>query len=1312
MAALGDLCAPRAVGLKFETDVKAGKAVGNLARKFFRRLMMTLSRRWVHGAVWVVLLMAGSLLARAQEVQGIISGTIVDAKGATVSGAVVTFTDTDRAFVERTVKTDKIGYYTAPSLPLGHYSVKITAKDFKTVTISDVVLHANDILKLNQSLSSGSAAETVAVTASLGGVNLGDGTSKGLVTGNQVRELPLANRNYESLITLQPGVSYGGTTDYLYMGASVPSGTLSTPIAQTPLGATPYSPDQAMFSINGDRPTENNWTIDGVDNVDRGANLTLITYPSVDAISEVSTLRGTYEAEFGRNGSAQINVITRSGSNALHGGVYEFFQNNIMNANDYFDKLAGNARPVVRYNDFGATLGGPIMIPHLYNGKNKAFFFFSEEIRRQESYGTSMSYVPTAAERAGNFGTSAVCGNFNPSTGACTVYTTQLQASSTVLPISTPSAAYLRDIYNKMPLPPSAADIAAGLDPHTLISNLSNGFNDDQELARIDYQLGKKTNIYFRYLHDDLPTKEGGGLFINGGMPGVSQSSTRSPGTQDIGHATIAARPTLLIDMGYGYTAGAILSAPTGLAAYQSPDIPPTITLPYQSTLGIVPSITFPTGAGNVTGVASAGIYNEHSVNHNGFGSLTKVYRTHTFKFGLSYNHYQKIENATGNMSPYPQGNFSFVPATISSSQLTALNAANGTNWTAPSAFDAEFANFLIGNVNGGFTQGSEALTPNLNDDSIELYGQDHWRASRRLTVDLGVRYSYFGQPYDTNRELSNFDPALYNTTNAETIASTGGLCTVAGQTTSSLQYTATGIVATYTLASCPNVNGLNAYQPNTVADPVDGMILGDPGLIGAENNSNSKNYPFTEPSVPSGQIQPSLLTHGSPFGEEIGQAEKHDWAPRVGFAYDLFGNGKTAVRGGYGVVYDQSAVNIYEQEIFNNPPYLYVNNYAATILNSPAAPAGSSTTSLQPPVLYATPLIYKTPYIQQFSLDVQDALTPTLTVDLGYFGDHGTHLQGRVDINENRPGAFAKTSIGYAQVPGCAGFTSQACEAPLNQIRPYLGYSAINAIQNIFNQNYNSLQLKVTKKFSGKSMIDANYTWSRGLTNAATDSGSAPQNSYNLAAEYGPTGLNRNQILTVDGIWELPWMRDQKGIVGHVVGGWQLTGIYAYNSGLPLTATMVAGGTVNYGGLTSSYNGQTNGGVATDAAGLGILNGSAAQLRPSVVMNPNSGANLHSRQHWFNQTAFVAPAPTSYQVGNEQRGSITGPGFNQFDLGVSRNFNLYRGWVFTLRGEGFNVLNHTNWANIDTTATSTTFGQAISARDPRTLQIAGKINF
>ena len=735
---------------------------------------MTLSRRWVRGAVWIVLLVAGSVFARAQEVSGSISGTVTDAKGASVSGAVVTLTNTDRAYVERTLKTNKAGYYTAASLPVGNYSVGIAMREFKTVSITGVVLHANGQLQVDQKLEAGSSGETVTVVAAELPANLRNGTSESVITGTQVRDLPLVDRNYEHLLILQPGVSSGATND-LYLGTSLPTGTLGTPIAQTPRGLDPFAPNEVLFSVDGERPSMNEWTLDGADNVDRGTGLTLLSYPSVDAISELVTLRGTYDAEYGRNGGAQINVITRSGNNGFHGGAYEFFQNNVLNANNYFNKLSSpiTARPALRYNDFGFTAGGPVVIPHLYNGKDKTFFFYSQEFRRVVDYATNTSYVPTALERTGNFGSSAVCGIFNSQTGTCQTYTT-LESGTTSQGISKASQAYLNDIYSHIPVP----NAGGKQDPHTLTSNLRNVFHDNQEIARVDHALGTKVNMYYRFLHEDLPTVEGGGLFIGGGMPGVSTTSTISPGTQHLGHMTIAARPTLLFDFGYAYSSGSIHSSPNyGLVSTkQSPDIGPAITLPYPAALGVVPSLTFAgvSGSPTATGIASAGTYNEYNRNHNGFGSATKIIRQHTFQFGLSYNHYQKMENAIGNASPYPQGNFSFNPATISPSQLTALNAANGTSWTSPSAFDAEFANFLIGNANGGFTQGSESITPDINENIVELYGQDDWKASRRLTVNLGVRYSYFGQPYDFNNELTNFEPSAYSAFHAETISSNG----------------------------------------------------------------------------------------------------------------------------------------------------------------------------------------------------------------------------------------------------------------------------------------------------------------------------------------------------------------------------------------------------------------------------------------------------------------------------------------------------------------------------------------------------------
>ena len=1194
----------------------------------------------------------------AQETTGSISGTVTDSSGAFVKGATVTITNTDRAHVERVLTTDSKGHYVGSSLPIGFYSVKVEDAGFKTEVETSLALHVNDALTVNRTLATGSATEIVTVTADQVQLNLENGMSQGLINGTQIRELAMNNRNYEQLLLLQPGVSFGGASDQLYIGTSLPAGTSN----------------QVAFSINGSRPTSNNWTIDGADNVDRGANLTLLSYPSVDAIAEFKTLRGNYLAEFGRNASGQIDVIIRSGTNSLHGSAYEFFRNNIFNANTYFNKVAAlTPRPLLRYNDFGGTLGGPVFIPKVYDGRNKTFFFFSYEGRRVINYASATALLPTAAERAGDFTQAYGTGNVPGSVAVCTGVT-QNQAAGTytcngygtkITNISPTAAAYLKDIYAKTPLPPVAANIAAGIDPHTYIYNQRNVFNNDQEIARVDHTMGK-LSVFYRYLHDSLPSQEAGGLFNGSAFPGVPNTITKSPGTQHIGHATYAFSPTLVADLGYAYSYGAVLSTPAGLGAQTaSPDIKPnlpypTTGIPSSTPMGIIPTVSI----AGLTAITNTGVYDDTDHNQNVFGSVTKTIGVHTFKVGATFNHYTKHENALGNGSPFQQGSFGFTNSGASTPSAT-VAAATCTGCLVPSQADASFAQFLIGNVNNSFTQGSAALTVNIVQNSIEGYVQDDWRITPHLTLNLGVRYSYFAQPIDTNNLLSNFSPSAFVAANAQTVSSTGVLC-VAG------------------VAACANTNGLNRGVANPTGDPINGVILGNPGTFG----------------------------HASPYGNKVATAQKGNVAPRFGFAYDVFGNGRTAFRGGFGTAYDQSQVHPYENNGFSNKPFVNVPTIPLTTFDNPGGGTASVATAL--PSVQGFSTNYQTPYTMQYSLDVQQAITSSLSLDVGYFGSMSRHLQGVVDANSLQPGSFL--SKGLSQYTVCAGgFTSTACEQQLNQIRPYPGYLNVNITSTIFTANYNGLQVKTTKKFAGESYIDANYTWSRALTNAINDYATAPQNVYNINGDYGRAVYDRTNILTFDGVYQLPWYRDQKGLVGHAVGGWEITGLYTINSGLPLTITeSSAGGTIGYGNQVSTL-GLANGGAVNDSAGLGIMNGpDPASLRPNQVANPNNGygGQIHTRLNWFYRPAFVSPTAASVSVGNEKRGVVSGPGYNRLDMGFLRNFKITEGVKFQLRGEAFNLINHTNFQAVGTSVTASTFGQVTSARDNRILQVAGKINF
>jgi Carboxypeptidase regulatory-like domain len=340
--------------------------------------------------------------AWAQEITGNIRGTVSDPSGAVIPNATVTVTNTDRNQVLRTITTNNSGEYVAPLLPVGHYTVAVDAPGFKKFTQTAIELNVNDRLTINAPLQTGNATETVNVEADPLQVNLQSAAQEGLISGTQVRQLPLNNRNYEQLVTLQPGVT-SNAADSLYVGTTSPQGSVNI----------------VSFSINGNRQSQNNWTIDGADNVDHGSNITLLVYPSVDGIGEFKVLRSNYNPEFGRSASGQVNVVTRGGASKFHGSLYEFFRNDALNAQNAFLKHTGQPQEILRYNDFGGTIGGPIYIPGVYNtNKDKTFFFFSEEARRVHTNVTETADTPTPAELGGTFPV-PVCVAID-ATGACT----------------------------------------------------------------------------------------------------------------------------------------------------------------------------------------------------------------------------------------------------------------------------------------------------------------------------------------------------------------------------------------------------------------------------------------------------------------------------------------------------------------------------------------------------------------------------------------------------------------------------------------------------------------------------------------------------------------------------------------------------------------------------------------------------------------------------------------------------------------------------------------------------------------------------
>ncbi len=1122
-------------------------------------------------------------LARSQEITGQIRGIVTDASGAVIANAMITITSVDRNQVLRTVETNSAGEYVAPFLPVGRYSVTVEFKGFKKFVKNDIELNVSDRLTVDAALQTGALTETVSVEADPLQVNLQNVAVEGLITGTQVRELPLNNRNYEQLVTLQPGVT-SNTADQVYVGTTNPQGAVNI----------------VSFSINGNRQSQNNWTVDGADNVDHGSNITLLVYPSVDAIAEFKIERSNYSPEFGRSSSGQIDVVTRSGTANFHGGLYEFFRNDVFNANSFINNRNGIARPVLRYNDFGGTIGGPFFIPNFYNqSKEKTFFFFSEEVRRVTTPVTQTSVVPTAQERQGTF-QQPVCIAVDAS-GNCTATGTQI-SSANFDPVS---AAYLKDVFANMPLPPASDGV--------LVSVFPGVFNYREELVRADHVINRKVSLMGRLVYDHIPTKEPFGLFgPQSRVPGVANNSTNSPGHQWMGRVTWQIAPSIFNEAGYAYSYGAIVSDPTGsLARSNSPDVANAIKLPYTAQLNRIPNLLFDDGFNSLAGF---GEYRDYNRNHNAFDNASWIRGRHAMKFGFGFHHYQKKENAAGDNA----GNLEF-----DSTNLPAGGIAR----------EQDFANFLLGFVSSDFSQSPTDITADTRQNLWEFYGQDEFRMASNLSITFGLRYSLFKTPYDGTNKLTTFDPSVYSAAKAPTLTASGRLVLGTG-------------------------------------DPLNGIIVG--GV-------------------------------NSPYGDAITRQDKKNFAPRLGVAWDPFKKGRTSVRAGYGIFYDSVAAGLIEDNVFNNPPFLGSAEFGGGVFLSDLSSLAASASTI-PPSLWTTDPHWHTPYSQQWNLDVQQSMGRGWLFDIGYVGNKGTHLVGVIDINQVGPGAALAAGIVVpGQILGCNATNSNfgSCSTStaarlLNRIRPFVGYGTIGQISPRFYSNYNSLQVSAEKRFSDNSTVNLFYTWSHALTDNQSDRSSGIQNSSCPVCDYGRASLDRRHVFTGNYVYELPWRRSQQGLAGHLLGGYEFSGILTINSGLPFTV-FTARGQGDPAAVGVNTSGAPN-------------NGSVATPRPNQVGNPNNGPKTFDQ--FFNIAAF-APVTVAGASGNERRGAVNGPGLWRYDMALLKNTRIRESMNLQFRAEAFNLFNHTNFQTVGTTLTTTsTFGHVTAVRDPRILQLALKLAF
>lgn len=1187
------------------------------------------------------------LPALGQEITGSIVGTVKDGNGAAVAGATVTAKIPSQSNQSvRTVVTNEEGVFSIPNVAVNVYSITIEAANFKKYVQTDIKIDIGQRRSLEIALEAGRIDETVTVEADQTAVDLSSATASTLINGDQVRELSINNRNFISLVTLAPGVT-NDLDDLVFTGTNNPESQVV---------------NRTLISVNGGRPTQNTFTVDGADVTDRGSNLTIQAYPSIDSIGEFRVLRSLYPAESGQSAGGQVNIITRSGTDQIHGNLFEFIRNEAFNANNVATNSLTNPplgrddngkakRRPFRYNNYGWTIGGPVWffntVPDstdgLFRKLSKTYFFYSQEFRKDTRYPTLAPIVPTALLKSGRFPI-PIClrGTIVSGTPTCSPADT-LAAGDPIagrVPLSTIAQEYVSRIWNNIPNPDNLGN-------YTVTFPTLNIAKFEQEIIKIDRTFSDKLSAYYRYERDKIPTVDAdGSIGTRSGIPFVNTMESDSPGRTHTASVTYALSPNLIIDGRFTHGWGAIFTKTTGLIAKEVSPIP--VQLPYISTRDVVPILSI-NGFNSLTGFSN---YDNFSWKQSAAANVTWVKGSHIMKFGGLFSRYRKNENAIAGANQGQFSAFNNTPNVLPTGQTAGSVLATGVANTPLNTAIQAFANFLQGN-NVGFTQSKLDLTADLRQKNYEAYAQDEWKLRSNLTLYLGVRYSNFGPAFDANGHFTNFDPAAFSQ------------------------------------AAAPRVTGQGNRVVEAGKNFCNGLII------------NSQNYTTGPPVY---QCTPTE----SPFGKYVYETSKTDFAPRIGLAWDPFGKGETSVRAGYGIYYDQVSGNQALLIIGLNPPYQETCTVTATILDQPIP--GNNCTN--PVFLNAAPTIrgiqphWNTPYVQQWSLDVQQQLSSKTIVSAGYYGSRGVHLNGHTEYNNLKAGDAATLQCATGtQTLQDASPTTVLCQTPgtaytatptiLDQRRPFRGYRSISVLETRYNSDYHSLQVAGQQRFSGASQINVAYTWSKSLTDNATSYiNAAPQSNYDIRSERGRSPLDRTHVFTVNWIYELPFFSKQENFVGKVLGGWQWSGIYSYQTGSPYTVT------------SATY----------DPGGIGFIPSAVAGGRPNLTCDPNENAP-HTILQWFNTSCFAPQNATGIQniAGTAGRGIIVGPPTTKVDFTLSKNLRFTESLWMQFRVEAFNVFNITNYRLAGTPNLSrqaTTFGQVTTYRDPRIMQFGVKFYF
>lgn len=1096
---------------------------------------------------------------------GSIAGQVLDSSGAVIAQATVVAVQTETNVEWKTV-TDAAGGYIFPNLPVGNYSVTVKREGFNIEQVNSIVLNAGNELRTNITLRPGAATETVQVSSESVRVDTESGNVGDVVESGQIQTIPLVERNFLQLVELAPGVSSD-------IGSEPGYGSLSS----------------LTVSVNGVRNNANNWTIDGVPNLDVFNGNNAIT-PDLDALAEFRIDRGNYTGEQGRSAGATINAILKSGTNGFHGTAFEYFRNTDLDANLFFNKdnpdpATWTPRPTEDYNNFGYTVGGPIK-------KDKLFFFWSQEFRREITPAGSFPVrVPTDQEKnSGNFSDFAAVGTNQPlvttalaSNPLCAGCVAGQPFPNNTIPtglISTNAQLLLQHYYPEA----GAYNAATGAN---FVSSASNTTNVREELIRMDYNLSDKWKVFAHYVQDQNHLINPYGLFGGNSLPNIAASTEFEPMQSFALDAVEAVTPNLVNEVEFGIFHNIIRITVTPAIMRSAA---PSLDIPYYfashpTSDDRIPALSF--AASTYPGISTLWPFLNGFFYHKWTDNLSWHRDSHNFRFGVLVTQQGKNED---NVPSGTNGSFSF--------EGTRYDGVHTGNDLAD----------MLSNFADTYSEDMTNPTQHLRYWDVEAYAQDQWRITRRLNFTYGVRYSYFGPEIDQNNLLTNFLPQLYSPALAPTVSSVNG-----------------------------NLTNIPASQLS------DGVYLPNNGIISAGVNS--------------------------PWGEAVFNNRKLNLAPRIGFSLDLFGTGKTALRGGYGMYYDRTAP--YELYAKANPPFNAVVTLQDVTVQNPAHSGGAPANSTVG--LFALDPNYRLPYNQQYSLGIQQEVHRNTVVDIGYVGTEGTHLLYLSQINQNPLSLQVSSACGSAAYPTCT---------PINveSVRPYLGYGQIEGVFPGSVSNYNALQASLKQQIGSAFMLNADYTYSKVMTDSSGDL-NPPEDSHNLRAEWGPASFDRTHILVVDYAWNLPDLKGANALARAVASGWVWSGLATVRSGEPTTVALGVYGNAGEYDYTSQ--------------------------RPNQVGTPHASDGIHD---WINASAFLTPAPATF--GDAHQGNVRLPRNTQVDSSLSKDFQVYENFHAMIQFEAINVFNHTEFNSVDATTGDVTFGYLNATNFPRIAQVGVHLTF